>query len=114
VGEASNKIRQDIEETRGNMAETLDAIGFKVNVPARAHDRLSRLPKDIKKRLTRVRSGVKEEMQQMQQPTPAEAKAKGWRSFAKDNPMYLVVGAFVIMALIGTLVGRPARESSSC
>jgi hypothetical protein len=38
VVERSDEIRHEIEETRAEMSETVEAIGYKANVPARTKD----------------------------------------------------------------------------
>lgn len=38
MGERTDAIRQDIQLTRERMGTTLDALGHKANIPARARD----------------------------------------------------------------------------
>ena len=38
MGQTSDEIRQDIEETRERMTETADALGYKADVKTRAKD----------------------------------------------------------------------------
>ena len=40
MGEAPDRIRAEIEETRADMSETVDAIGYKADVKSRAKDNL--------------------------------------------------------------------------
>lgn len=110
MGEASNKIRHDIEETRGKMAETLDAIGYKVNVPARARDRSSQMRHSLKNKFTRAKEGM---MDQMQDSRPAEQvmsgmgdRTRGRGMFARNNAVYVILGVTVVMALGGMLMRR--------
>ena len=48
MGEDPNLIRADIERTRAEMGDTVEAIGYKADVKSRAKDRIS----DTKDRLT--------------------------------------------------------------
>ena len=41
MGKDPSEIRQDIEETRAQLGETAEAIGHKVDVPARAKEAVS-------------------------------------------------------------------------
>ena len=41
MGEASDHIREDIEETRERMGETVEAIGYKTDVKSRVKDNIS-------------------------------------------------------------------------
>jgi hypothetical protein len=43
VGQAADELRQDIERTREDMAETLDAIGDKVSPRLQAERQMDRL-----------------------------------------------------------------------
>lgn len=103
MGEASNKIRRDIEETRGKMAETLDAIGYKVNLPARARDRSSQMRHNLKNRFTRARGGT---MDGVQDSHPGDQVMSGKGMFARNTAVYLILGVTVAMALGGMLMRR--------
>jgi hypothetical protein len=39
MGQDPDRIRQEIEDTRERLTETVDAIGYKADVPARAKDK---------------------------------------------------------------------------
>ncbi len=41
MGEDPAAIREEIEQTRERMGETVDALGYKADVPARAKDSIS-------------------------------------------------------------------------
>ncbi len=41
MGEDPDRIRREIEATRDQMSETVDAIGYKADVPARAKDTIA-------------------------------------------------------------------------
>ena len=41
MGEDPNAIRADIERTRADMGDTVDALGYKADVKSRAKDRIS-------------------------------------------------------------------------
>ena len=41
MGEDPAAIRQEIEQTRERMGDTVDALGYKADVPARAKDSIT-------------------------------------------------------------------------
>ena len=41
MGQDPSQIRQDIEHTRGEMGETVEALGYKADVPGRAKEAIS-------------------------------------------------------------------------
>jgi hypothetical protein len=41
MGQDPDQIRQDIEDTRAEMSETVEAVGYKADVPSRAKDKVS-------------------------------------------------------------------------
>jgi hypothetical protein len=47
MGEGSGEIRQDIQLTLERMGGTLDAIGYRVDVPARARDLYTKKPAPV-------------------------------------------------------------------
>jgi hypothetical protein len=47
VGETAGDIRHDIEQTRLRMTATMDAIGYKMDIPARMRYRFSHIVQDV-------------------------------------------------------------------
>ena len=41
MGQDPAAIREDIEQTRSEMSETVEAVGYKADVPSRAKDKVS-------------------------------------------------------------------------
>ena len=58
MGKEPDEIRQEIEETRARMGETVEAIGYKTDVPARARDSVQ----EKKDNLVQSVTGVKERL----------------------------------------------------
>ncbi len=56
MGKEPDQIRQDIEDTRARMGETVEAIGYKADVPARARESVT----DTKDQVVRSVTGVKD------------------------------------------------------
>jgi ElaB/YqjD/DUF883 family membrane-anchored ribosome-binding protein len=83
MGQDPSQIRQDIEHTRGEMGDTVEALGYKADVPGRAKEAVS----------SRVDT-VKEKM-------PSAGQAAG---VAKENPLGLAVGAAAVGFVAGMLI----------
>jgi ElaB/YqjD/DUF883 family membrane-anchored ribosome-binding protein len=83
MGQDPSQIKQDIEHTRGEMGDTVEALGYKADVPGRAKEAVS----------SRVDT-VKEKM-------PSAGQAAG---VAKENPLGLAVGAAAVGFVAGMLI----------
>jgi hypothetical protein len=83
MGQDTGQIRQDIEETRGRMGETVEALGYKADVPNRAKDAVSG-------RVDAMKSKV-----------PDAGRAKG---MAEQNPLGLAIGAAAVGFVGGLLI----------
>ena len=90
MGEDPNAIRADIERTRADMGDTVDAIGYKADVKSRARDKIS----DTKDRLTGKVSDV----------TPDGRQVKHAAGVAQENPLGLALGGVAVGFIAGMLV----------
>ncbi len=59
MGQDSNEIRREIEETRARMGETVEALGYKADVPSRVKDALGERVETVKGTISDAVSGVK-------------------------------------------------------
>ena len=117
MGEASNDIRQEIEETRGRMGDTVEAIGYKTDVKSRVKENVSEKKDALVSRVT----GAVPDTDQMK----SGARKVG---LSKQNPLGLGIAAVAVGFVVGTLrpstnaederlgemsdeVGRKAREA---
>ncbi len=90
MGEDPNAIRADIERTRAEMGDTVDALGYKADVKSRAKDRIS----DTKDKLTGKVSDAAPDGQQVK-------RAAG---VAQENPLGLALGGVAVGFIAGLLV----------
>jgi ElaB/YqjD/DUF883 family membrane-anchored ribosome-binding protein len=90
MGEDPNAIRADIERTRVEMGDTVDAIGYKADVKSRAKDKIS----DTKDRITGKVSDV----------TPDGRQVKHAAGVAQENPLGLALGGVAVGVIAGLLV----------
>src|SRR4029453_11053929 len=112
VGQNPGQIRQDIEETRAEMSETVEAVGYKADVPSRAKDKVSETVDNVKNKVsdtatrakeavvgTASRAGdtVSETTSRVGDATPSggqvKQQAKRAVGLAQENPLGLAVGA---------------------
>jgi gas vesicle protein len=120
VGQEPDEIRQEIEQTRAEMSETVDAIGYKADVPSRAKEKVSEKVDNVKATVrdttmrakeavtgtaSRAGDAVRGTASWVGDATPsggdAKQSAKRVVGLARENPLGLAIGA----AALGFLVG---------
>jgi hypothetical protein len=79
MGEDPNAIRADIERTRADMDDTVDALGYKADVKSRAKEKLSRA-------------------------TPDSRQVERAAASAQENPLGLAIGGIAVGFVAGLLV----------
>jgi hypothetical protein len=99
MGETSDHIREDIEETRGRMGETAEAIGYKTDVKSRVKDNISE-KKDA------VVSRVTDAMPDGEQMKSGARKV----GVSKQNPLGLGIAAAAVGFIVGTLLPSTNME----
>ena len=90
MGQDPDMIRKDIEDTRERMGDTVDALGYKTDVKARAGDKVS----SVKDKIVGAA------------PSGGDVKggAKQAVGIAQENPLGLAVGAVAVGFLAGMLI----------
>jgi ElaB/YqjD/DUF883 family membrane-anchored ribosome-binding protein len=86
---SSTDIQRELEQTRSRMSAELDALAYKLDVPARAKERVTGAAR-------KVRSAA---------PSGDDVK-----STAKDNPLGIVLGGAAVGVLAGLLLPRTRIE----
>jgi ElaB/YqjD/DUF883 family membrane-anchored ribosome-binding protein len=98
MGQESDTIRKEIENQRGEMGETVDAIAYKADVPSRVKESFS----DKKDRL---KSQMSKTTERANDATPGVEDVKGGAKqavgFAQENPLGLAIGGIAIGFLAG-------------
>ena len=102
MGQGPDEIREEIEETRARMGETIEAIGYKTDVKGRASGWVS----DKKDRVVGTVSETKDRLTgTVSEKTPdtedVKERAKRGVGIAKENPLGLAIGG----AALGFLAG---------
>jgi Protein of unknown function (DUF3618) len=112
MGQDPDAIRQDIEQTRTEMSETVEAIGYKADVPSRAKDAVSDKVENMKSKVsdtaTRAKEAVTGAADRANAATPSGGEVKQTTrravGMAKENPLGLAIGAVAIGFLAGLAV----------
>lgn len=94
MGQDPREIRQDIEQTRGRMGDTVEALGHKTDVSGRAKEAVS-------SKLDTVRSKVSGATPDSGDVKQGAGQAVG---VAKENPLGLAVGAAAVGFVAGLLI----------
>jgi hypothetical protein len=123
MGQDPDAIRQDIEQTRTEMSETVEAIGYKADVPSRAKEKVSETVDTLKTKVsdtaTKAREAVTGTTNRVADATSGAAARVGDATpsggevrqttrrvagMAKENPLGLAIGAAAIGFLAGLAV----------
>ena len=112
MGQDPDAIRQDIAQTRAEMTETVEAVGYKADVPSRAKDAVSEKMENVKSKVgdtaTRAKEAVAGTTSRVGEATPGRGEVsqqtRRVAGLAKENPLGLAVGAAAIGFLAGLAV----------
>jgi Protein of unknown function (DUF3618) len=112
MGQDPDAIRQDIAQTRSEMSETVEAVGYKADVPSRAKEAVSEKVENVRSKVsdtaTRAREAVAGTASRAGDASPSrgEVKQQSRRvaGMARENPLGLAIGAAAIGFLAGLAV----------
>ncbi len=92
------EIRADIEQTREEVGDTVEALAAKTDVKAQARERIEEVKGNVRAKAEEVRAKAKSS-------TPESAQQGGQQVATKvrENPAPIVLGAAVLLAF---LIGR--------
>jgi ElaB/YqjD/DUF883 family membrane-anchored ribosome-binding protein len=123
MGQDPDAIRQDIEDTRAEMSETVEAVGYKADVPSRAKEAVSEKVDNVKAKVSGTATRAKEAVagtasragdsvsgtaSRVSDATPdsgqLKQQARRTAGLARENPLGLAIGAAAIGFLAGLAV----------
>jgi hypothetical protein len=112
MGQDPDAIREEIEQTRSEMSETVEAVGYKADVPSRAKEAVSDKVDSVKSKVsdtaTRAKEAVTGATGRVGEATPSggdvKQKTRQVAGMAKENPLGLAIGAAAIGFLAGLAV----------
>jgi Protein of unknown function (DUF3618) len=101
MGQDPRAIRQDIEQTRVRMGDTMEALGHKTDVSGRAKEAVSDRVDTVKEKLGGVGSTISDST-----PDPGDVKQGTRRAVgvAQENPLGLALGAVAVGFVGGLLI----------
>ena len=101
MGQEPEAIRADIERTRAEMGDTVEALGYKADVKSRAKDKVT----ETKDRLTGKVSDVTGSVTgTVSDKTPDTQQVKRAAGLAQANPLGLAIGGAAVGFVVGLLV----------
>jgi gas vesicle protein len=112
MGKDPDAIRREIEQTRAQMDDTVEAIGYKADVPARAKDSVNRkveaVQSTVKDAASRIGDTVRGRTDQVGDAVPSgqdvKRTARKAVGIAQENPLGLAIGAVAVGFLAGLMV----------
>ena len=93
MGQDPGEIREEIEETRARMGDTVDAIGYKTDVKTRVKDSISQRKDAV---VGKVKGATPD-------TEGAKQRARRGATVAKQNPLGLAIGGVAVGFLAGML-----------
>ena len=130
MGQDPDAIREDIEQTRAEMSEAVEAVGDKADVPSRAKDKVSETMDSVKNKVSGTATRAKEAVvgtasragntmsdttSRVGDATPSggqvKQQAKRAAGLAQENPLGLAVGAAALGFLAGLAVPSTRVEN---
>ena len=101
MGQDPSQIREEIEETRSQMGETVDALGHKADIKSRATESIADKRDRMKEKITGAGSSVGDSTPDAQQVKEGARQAVG---VAQENPLGLALGSLALGFLAGMAV----------
>jgi gas vesicle protein len=101
MGQDPEAIRREIEETRERMGDTVEALGYKADVPTRTKEAVTDKVTAAKERITGAAGSVNEST-----PSTGDVKqaARRGAGMAQENPIGLAIGSIAVGFLAGMLI----------
>ena len=118
MGKDPDAIREEIEDTRERMSDTVEAIGYKADVPSRAKEAVASKVDAVKSTVTgsatRAREAIAGSASQASDTAPSaqdvKQTARRAAGIAQENPLGLAIGALAAGFLAGMLVPSTSVE----
>jgi Protein of unknown function (DUF3618) len=117
MGQDPDAIRQDIEATRAEMTDTVEAIGYKADVPSRAKEKVSEKVDAARAKVSEATTRAKQAVVgttagdtagRVRDATPSgeqvKRTARRAAGLAQENPLGLAIGAAAVGFLAGLVV----------
>jgi uncharacterized protein DUF3618 len=106
MGETPDNIREDIEQTRARMGETVEAIGYKADVKSRVKDTIVQKKDAVVGSADSLVSRVSGVVPDRQQVKTGAQKV----GVSKQNPLGLTIAGAAVGFVVGTLIPSTSVE----
>ncbi|MGB2712161.1 MAG: DUF3618 domain-containing protein [Conexibacter sp.] len=107
MGQDTDAIRGEVEQTRERMGETIDALGHKADVKTRTKENIGRKVDTVKERLGMAAGKVGDTTPDGDDVKQGARRAAG---IAQENPLGLAAGAVAVGFLAGMVVPSSRME----
>src|SRR5215207_7252112 len=107
MGQEPGQIRREIEETRSDMGETVEALSYKANVPARIKDSVSEKTERLRGQMVSTSSRVSEATPKASDVRDGAQQAVG---IAQENPLGLMIEGVAVGFLVGLAMPKTQIE----
>jgi gas vesicle protein len=101
VGQEPDRIRAEIEQTRAEMTETVDALGYKADVKTRTKENLQDKKESAKESIVGVKDRI---VGGTPDSGEVKDKARQAKSVAEQNPIGLAIGSVAVGFVAGMLI----------
>jgi ElaB/YqjD/DUF883 family membrane-anchored ribosome-binding protein len=102
MGERPEEIRREIDATRDRMGDTVEAIGYKADVPSRAKEKVAQQKEKLAQQKDRLAGAARRQRGQVSSGTSGRAQQA--TSLAEENPLGLAIGAAAAGFLLGMVI----------
>jgi gas vesicle protein len=119
MGQDPDAIRREIENTRDRMGDTVEALGYKADVPSRTKEKVSGTVTGVRDRIVGAAGDAKERVagaaDSVNEATPSSGDvkhaARRGASIAQENPLGLAIGSVAVGFLAGMLIPSTRVEN---
>jgi gas vesicle protein len=101
VGEDPDRIRREIEQTRADMGETVDALSYKADVKSRTKERVVGAGQSVREKVIGAKDSAVGATPDREQVAGQARKAKG---LAQENPLGFAIGSIAVGFVAGLLI----------
>jgi Protein of unknown function (DUF3618) len=98
MGQEPSEIRQEIEHTREQMGDTVDALAYKADVPGRVRESISDKTSRFRQQMSGTASSINESTPDGSDMKEGARQAVG---VAQENPLGLAIGGVAVGFLVG-------------
>lgn len=112
MAEDPSEIREAIDETRAELADTVEALGQKADVKGRAQDKATESKDQLLAQTEQLRSTATDIGHKVAEATPQPVRdaASGTVAHARRKPAPYAAGAALLLAIVATRRGRRRRQ----